>query len=55
VCSSDLALDALEAVRRIEPRWVQSQAQVDYLGEFARVVVASSRRAQPEVAEAAPV
>ncbi len=29
------ALDALETVRRIEPRWVQSQAQVDFLEEFA--------------------
>ncbi len=29
------ALDALETVRRIEPRWVQSQAQVDFLEKFA--------------------
>lgn len=28
------ALDALEAVRRIEPRWVQSQAQIEFLEEF---------------------
>lgn len=30
------ALEALEAVRKIEPRWVQSQAQVDFLEDFAR-------------------
>lgn len=29
------ALDALETVRSIEPRWVQSQAQVDFLEAFA--------------------
>jgi len=29
------ALDALESVRRIEPRWVQSQEQVDFLERFA--------------------
>lgn len=28
------ALDALEAVRSIEPRWVQSQAQVEFLEAF---------------------
>jgi len=32
------ALQALEDVRRIEPGWVQSQAQVVFLEEFARVV-----------------
>jgi len=32
------ALDALEAVRRIEPRWVQSDAQVAFLEKFARVL-----------------
>lgn len=30
------ALGALEHVRRIEPGWVQSQRQVDFLDEFAR-------------------
>jgi len=30
------ALDALETVRRIEPRWVQSQIQVDFLEAFAQ-------------------
>lgn len=32
------ALNALESVRRVEPRWVQSQTQVEFLEEFARVV-----------------
>ncbi|HEY5995220.1 MAG TPA: ATP-binding cassette domain-containing protein [Gallionellaceae bacterium] len=31
------ALNALEAVRNIEPRWVQSQAQIDFLEHFAQV------------------
>jgi atypical dual specificity phosphatase len=46
------ALSALETVRRIEPRWVQSQAQVDFLGEFARALAAPSGRTQPEAAQA---
>jgi atypical dual specificity phosphatase len=29
------ALDALETVRSIEPRWVQSQVQIEFLEEFA--------------------
>lgn len=32
------ALDALNAVRRVEPRWVQSQVQVDFLEKFADTV-----------------
>lgn len=32
------ALSALEAVRRIEPRWVQSQVQVAFLKEFGDAV-----------------
>ncbi|GMR20649.1 MAG: hypothetical protein BMS9Abin36_1245 [Gammaproteobacteria bacterium] len=32
------ALDALEKVRRIEPRWVQSEEQVAFLEEFETVV-----------------
>lgn len=32
------ALDALETVRSIEPRWVQSQTQVEFLEEFENVV-----------------
>jgi len=33
------ALAALETVRRVEPRWVQSQVQVDFLEEFEGYVV----------------
>jgi atypical dual specificity phosphatase len=29
------ALDALEAVRRVEPRWVQSHEQIEFLERFA--------------------
>jgi atypical dual specificity phosphatase len=36
------ALDALESVRRIEPRWVQSDEQVRFLERFSESV--SSRR-----------
>ncbi len=48
------APQALEDVRRIEPGWVQSQAQVRFLEEFARVVanggaVAASLSNDPEV------
>ncbi|MFO0590927.1 MAG: ATP-binding cassette domain-containing protein [Polyangiaceae bacterium] len=32
------AVEALEYARRIEPRWVQSQAQIEFLEAFARVV-----------------
>jgi atypical dual specificity phosphatase len=32
------ALDALESVRRVEPRWVQSEEQVTFLEEFAQAV-----------------
>jgi atypical dual specificity phosphatase len=32
------ALEALEAVRRVEPRWVQSEAQVDFLERFAETI-----------------
>lgn len=32
------ALDALETVRRVEPKWVQSEEQVAFLVEFARAV-----------------
>lgn len=41
------ALEALEAVRRVEPKWVQSEEQVAFLEEFARVVSnrAAERRA----------
>jgi atypical dual specificity phosphatase len=39
------ALDALETVRSIEPRWVQSQVQVDFLEAFA--AYAAKNRAKP--------
>lgn len=32
------ALDALETVRSIEPRWVQSQTQVDFLNTFEQAI-----------------
>jgi len=32
------ALDALEAVRRVQPRFVQSQTQLDFLERFERFV-----------------
>ena len=38
-------LEALETVRSIEPRWVQSQVQVDFLEEFAAHV--AKNRAKP--------
>ncbi len=42
------ALDALETVRRVEPRWVQSEEQVAFLKQFATAMseLASSPRAQ---------
>lgn len=36
------ALDALETVRGIEPRWVQSHAQVEFLEAFARAKARNS-------------
>lgn len=38
-------LDALETVREVEPRWVQSQAQVDFLEAFAAFT--TKNRAKP--------
>ncbi len=38
-------LDALETVRNIEPRWVQSQTQVDFLERFA--LVAAKNHSNP--------
>lgn len=35
IWQGESALNALEAARRIEPRWVQSEAQVAFLGSFA--------------------
>jgi atypical dual specificity phosphatase len=39
------ALDALETVRSIEPRWVQSKVQVDFLEAFA--AAAAKNRVEP--------
>lgn len=36
IYTGESALEALESVRRVEPRWVQSQDQVDFLEEFAQ-------------------
>ena len=44
------ALDALETARRIEPRWVQSEAQVVFLEEFSKAVVNSSISTKRSVA-----
>ncbi len=44
------ALDALEAVRSIEPRWVQSQEQVAFLENFALAV--AKNRAEPNLGNA---
>lgn len=38
------ALDALEAVRRVEPKWVQSEEQVAFLEDFAHAVANGSRQ-----------
>ena len=43
------ALDALETVRKIEPRWVQSEEQVNFLEEFG-AAVASNRNDRKAVA-----
>lgn len=42
IWEGETALDALEAARRIEPRWVQSEAQVAFLEEFALAVAKSN-------------
>lgn len=36
IWSGSKALDALESVRRVEPKWVQSDVQVSFLEEFDR-------------------
>jgi atypical dual specificity phosphatase len=41
------ALDALETVRRIEPRWVQSETQLRFLEEFAFALANGSARHAP--------
>jgi atypical dual specificity phosphatase len=44
------ALDALETVRRVEPRWVQSQVQVSFLEKFAETIasLAPPRPSEPD-------
>ncbi len=41
------ALDALETVRRVEPRWVQSEEQVKFLEEFAQAVTETGCQNNP--------
>lgn len=41
------ALNALEAVRDIEPRWVQSQVQVEFLEQFEQSLAANHVRPRP--------
>jgi len=41
IWEGETALDALETARSIEPRWVQSDAQVEFLKEFALAVANS--------------
>jgi atypical dual specificity phosphatase len=41
------ALDALEAVRGIEPRWVQSQAQIEFLENFENAVAENHAESGP--------
>jgi atypical dual specificity phosphatase len=48
------ALDALEAVRRVEPKWVQSETQVAFLDEFAHAVANEPHRMRPGAVPAAP-
>lgn len=50
VWEGSTALDALEQVRRIEPRWVQSDEQVAFLERFARSV--ATKRGDVVVEEA---
>ncbi len=44
------ALDALEAVRKIEPRWVQSHAQIKFLEEFELAVAKNLAESAPDQA-----
>ena len=40
------ALDALETARRVEPKWVQSEEQAQFLEEFARAVASRASTAR---------
>jgi len=46
------ALDALDTVRRIEPRWVQSEVQVSFLEEFAHHLANTGGARAPSVRSA---
>jgi atypical dual specificity phosphatase len=48
------ALDALETVRRIEPKWVQSDEQVWFLEEFACAVANEPPRSRSGAVQAVP-
>ncbi len=43
------ALEALESVRRIQPRWVQSEAQVEFLEKFALFLKTWAKKKQTAV------
>ncbi|MBD3657554.1 ATP-binding cassette domain-containing protein [Marinobacter sp.] len=42
------ALAALETVRQIEPRWVQSEAQAEFLEKFARFLAGRTKTSRPK-------
>lgn len=50
IWEGETVLDALETARKIEPRWVQSDAQVDFLKEFALAVADSGMKKQRQSA-----
>ena len=59
IWEGNTAMDALETVRRVEPRWVQSEEQVNFLEEFATSVADGGPRnksgtPQTDVAPIAP-
>lgn len=48
-------LEALEAVRRIEPRWVQSDVQVEALEQFSAICARKRAAAGPSRSDTGPV
>lgn len=42
------ALEALETARRIEPRWVQSEAQAEFLEKYARFLAGRTMTSRPK-------
>jgi len=48
------AVEAIEFVRRLEPGMIQSQAQVDFLADFADRLKVMSERESPVASEVAP-